>query len=240
MNILLTNDDGIGSEGLLKLADVLRSRLGHRVYVIAPDVDRSGVSHGISILNGPVKLSARGEDTWRCSGLPADCVIVAMLGGLEEKPDLVLSGINRGANLGTDLVYSGTAAAARQASIMGVPAIALSLNGSGVYHWDMAVSWSADHLEELAALWEENTFLNVNIPNTPAGPEGMVITRPVIKHYNDKMSMVTSRGSTRWCFLEYGQEVNEPGEGTDHDAVSRNFVSISTVCNQPAVKKIRS
>ncbi|MDR0730727.1 MAG: hypothetical protein LBF63_03595 [Treponema sp.] len=117
MNILLTNDDGCESPGILLLASALREN-GHRAAVLAPDRDRSGVSHSISFLDGPLILKSRGEDTWSCSGLPVDCVVTAMLGAIPYKPDLILSGINRGANLGTDLLYSGTAAAARQGSLL--------------------------------------------------------------------------------------------------------------------------
>ncbi|MCL1991324.1 MAG: 5'/3'-nucleotidase SurE, partial [Spirochaetes bacterium] len=119
MRILLTNDDGIKSPGLFLLADALRSG-GHRVFVVAPDTERSGMSHSVTFFANPCKLRPLGEDTWSCSGTPADCVVVALNGGLPQlslaggaPPDLVLSGINRGANLGTDVVYSGTAAAAR-------------------------------------------------------------------------------------------------------------------------------
>lgn len=242
MNILLTNDDGINSEGIRKLAAVLRSRGKHRVYVIAPDINRSGISHAISILNDPVKLSRQGEDTWGCSGYPADCVIVAMMGGLPEKPDLVLSGINQGANLGSDLIYSGTAAAARQASLAGIPAIALSLTepsalGDDVYYWDMAASWSADHLEELAAFWGEDSFLNVNIPNCPGGPGGIVMTWPGIKHYHDVLTVTNAPDGNRWCSMK-GSQVSAAAEiGSDCDVVSRNFVSVSSVFIHPVVRK---
>ncbi|MCL2320141.1 MAG: 5'/3'-nucleotidase SurE [Treponema sp.] len=241
MNILLTNDDGVGSEGILKLADVLRSRK-HRVYVIAPDSNRSGISHAISILHNPVKLFQLGEDTWSCTGTPADCVIAATLGALPEKPRLVLSGINRGANLGTDILYSGTAAAARQAGLVGIPAVALSLTGnyldsSAVFQWDMAASWAADHLEELAALWRPGTFVNVNIPNVPGGPGGMLMAWPAVKHYHDQLTVMAAPDNSRWCFLKGGNETAVTEAGSDCDVVSRNFVSVSSVVNLPAVLK---
>ena len=236
MNILLTNDDGIKSEGLQKLAEFLRSRLKHRIFVVAPDVNRSGISHAVSVLNGPVKLTKLMEDTWSCSGYPADCVIVAILGELPCKPDLVLSGINEGENLGTDIVYSGTAAAARQASLAGIPAIALSLASYDNLCWDMAASWVVDHLEELAALWKKETFLNVNIPNSPEGPEGMVIARPALKHYSDVLKVMIAPDESRWCFLTVGEGNTAKEEGTDCDAVSRNFVSVSSVYNYPILK----
>lgn len=240
MNILLTNDDGISSEGILKLALALRSR-GHRASVIAPDTDRSGVSHGLSVIQGPLKLAKAGDDAWSCSGKPADCVVLALLGALPAKPDLVISGINRGANLGTDIVYSGTAAAARQASIMGLPSLALSLAGSLAesvpFYWDMAASWAADRLDELLAFWREDYFVNVNIPNNPAGPDGLKTAWPAVKRYNDALKTIDGRDESRWCFIDFGGEFVVPEEGSDADAVRRNFASVSVVYDFPAVRK---
>jgi 5'-nucleotidase len=239
MNILLTNDDGINSEGLQKLADVLRSRLGCRVFVIAPDTDRSGVSHAISIIKGPVKLRVMGEGAdsgaWSCSGSPADCVFAGIKGALPVKPDLVLSGINRGANLGTDLIYSGTAAAARQASLMGVPGIALSLAGDGNYRWEMAALWIADHLDELKSYMGKDAYVNVNIPNTPEGPKGMIAAWPAVKCYNDTMTVTADLDGAFLCTLRSGQETTVKEPGSDCDVVSRNYVSVSAVANHPAV-----
>jgi len=236
-NILLTNDDGVNSEGLQKLAEVLRSKGKYKVAVIAPEGNRSGISHAVSLLNGPVKLSKLGEDTWSCSGYPTDCVIVATKWALSVMPDLVISGINQGENMGTDIIYSGTVGAARQASLMGIPAIALSLAGKGIFHWDMAACWAVDHLDELAAFWEKNTFVNVNIPNNPAGPEGIVVTWPAVKRYHDKLTVMNAPDSSDWCFLEGGDDTFAMEAGSDCDVVSRNFVSVSSVYNHPIHKK---
>jgi len=234
MKILLTNDDGIDSEGIQTLAKSLRSR-GHKVYVIAPDINRSGISNAVSLLNGPSKITACGEDSWSCSGYPADCVIIGIMGFLPEKPNLVLSGINKGANLGNDIIYSGTAAAARQGSLAGYTAIALSLVGTGNYCWDMAAAWVADHLEELIAYWERNTFVNVNIPNNPSGPDGVAKTRPAIKNYNDILSVVNDPDGSRWYSLASGKETVSDEADNDYNTISRNFVSISQVRSYAAV-----
>ncbi|MCL2601928.1 MAG: 5'/3'-nucleotidase SurE [Treponema sp.] len=244
MNILLSNDDGIECEGILKLAAALRAKGTHRILVIAPDTNRSGVSHAVSLLNVPVKLVQVGEDMWSCSGYPADCVIAAVRGALPVKPDMVLSGINQGENLGTDLIYSGTAAAARQASLAGIPAVALSLahcpahcpapgsGGHDVYYWDMAAAWVADHLDELAALWHSGSFVNVNIPNTPSGPAGMQESWLAVKSYADKMT-ITEAPDGRWCFLESAAAKIDYKTGSDCEAVARNFVSITSVHCHP-------
>jgi len=235
--LLLTNDDGINSEGLQKLAAVLRSKGKYRVTVIAPEVNRSGISHAVSLLSGPVKLSKLGEDVYSCSGNPADCVIIATMGALPYKPDLVISGINQGENMGTDIIYSGTAAGARQAGLAGIPAVALSLAGRDTFHWDMAASWVADHLEELRAFWEKGSFVNVNIPNSPGGPEGFLTAWPAVKSYTDRLMVFNAPDGSDWCFLEGKPELTVTEAGSDCDVVSRNYVSVTSVYNYPIVKK---
>jgi 5'-nucleotidase len=180
MKILLTNDDGAASPGIGLLAGALR-KAGHRVFVLAPDSDRSGVSHAISFFIAPCKLTEIEEDTWSCSGTPVDCVVLALMGAipdLDSRPELVISGINRGANLGTDILYSGTAAAARQAGLAGIPALALSLVEEDQWHWETAVSFAVPRLEEMRNFWRADTFVNVNFPNRAEPPSGLVQAFP--------------------------------------------------------------
>jgi 5'-nucleotidase len=237
MNIVLTNDDGISCEGLVKLAGALRGETSHRVFVIAPDANRSGVSHAIS-LGGPLRVVSQGEDTWVCSGTPADCVIVATLGGLSVKPDLVISGINAGPNLGTDIVYSGTAAAARQAALHGIPAIALSLAGlTRPLYWDMAVAFAVEQLDTLRDLWVEDAFLNVNIPNVPAAPGEMVHTFPALRRYNDELVVFAAPSRDSYYFVKPGDIDTESEPGSDWDAVFRNRVSLSPIFIHPVVRR---
>ena len=240
MRILLTNDDGIESEGIRKLAENLRSTGKHEVFIIAPDRNRSGISHGVSIFSGPVKLKALNNNTWTCSGLPVDCIITG-LKIMNDPPDLVISGINRGANLGSDLIYSGTAAAARQASLKNIKSIALSLDGHSNHHWDMAVSWSVDNLEKLISFWREDSFVNVNIPNKPEGPIGYALTWPAKKVYRDAIEILEAPSGSNafdgrlFCFLIPKGETAVPEEGSDCDAVSRDLVSISPVYNYQVI-----
>ncbi|MDR1901090.1 MAG: 5'/3'-nucleotidase SurE [Treponema sp.] len=241
MNILLTNDDGIESEGIQKLALALRDEGKHDLYVIAPDGNRSGVSHSISFLYAPVRLREHSLNTWSCSGNPADCVMVATLGGLPVKPDLVLSGINRGANLGTDIVYSGTAAAARQAVLHGVPAIALSLAGNlsvredegAGYFWDMAVSFIMEKLPELIRMCAKDIFINMNIPNSRNGPLGMLSTYPCIQQYMDELSTMKAPDGQTYCFMKLGSASFRGEPGSDIEAVQRNYVSVSPIFVHP-------
>jgi 5'-nucleotidase len=238
MNILLTNDDGVQCPGILLLAQGLR-RAGHRVIVVAPDRNRSGVSHSISFLSGPLTLKPRGDDTWACSGLPVDCVVTALLGAIPFTPDIVLSGINQGANLGTDLLYSGTAAAARQGSLFNVVSIALSLVLGGTEtesvdcHWDQAVEFSVSHLDELAGWWKPDTFINVNIPNTPQGPSGLTSAFPSRRQYHDSLKVMDAPDGDRYCFYQAGEVTVTEENGSDRDAVSRNLAAISSIWVHP-------
>jgi 5'-nucleotidase len=234
MNILLTNDDGIDCPGLFLLAEALKKRGLHRIFVVAPDTDCSGFSHSIRFLRNPIKLSEKAPDTWTCSGSPADCVIMTLLGFLPEMPDLVISGINQGANLGTDLVYSGTAAAARQAGLAGIPGIALSLAGEGNFQWGMAVSWVMEHFDELQGFWKADTFVNVNIPNNPEGPAGLLAAFPALRIYHDKLSVYKAPGRDTWCFVDQGAVSTKHEEGSDCDAVAKNFAAVSPVFIHPA------
>jgi 5'-nucleotidase len=237
MNILLTNDDGINSNGLLKLAELLRARGEHNIYILAPDSNRSGVSHGFTLLRDPLKITEKDKDSYCCSGEPADCAMIPILGGKPCKPDAVVSGINHGANLGTDIIYSGTAAAARQAALMGVPGIALSLCTNKDFYWDMAANYAADHLDEFIKLWKADVFINVNIPNNPGGPSGQVQTWPAVKDYHDRIQVMEDPHGNDWCFFITGKETVEPEAGSDYDAVLKNLVSISPVCVYPVVRR---
>ncbi|MDR2517854.1 MAG: 5'/3'-nucleotidase SurE [Spirochaetaceae bacterium] len=235
MNILLTNDDGIDGEGLVSFAEGLRRRAEHKVYVLAPDTNRSGVSQAISFLAGPLRLSERGERSWACSGTPADCVMLAVLGALPVKPDLVVSGINAGANIGTDILYSGTAAAARQAALYGIPAIALSLVGKPPFYWKETVDFAVERLGWLAGLWRADTFINVNIPNAPK-TGGVATTFPSLRRYEDSLELFQSRDGRKYGLVNFGDIITKPEAGSDGDAVARNLVSVSPVFIHPVVR----
>jgi 5'-nucleotidase len=234
MDILLTNDDGITSSGIILLAEALREE-GHRVFIVAPDADRSAISHSISFLKGPCRLRAAGTDAWSCSGTPVDCVVVACLGGLpelEKRPGLVVSGINRGANIGTDIIYSGTAAAARQGSLCGIPSLALSLVEGNEWRWEMAVDFVRSRLNEMISFWRPETFVNVTIPNTPQGPDGIIPAFPSLRYYNDRIEPYEARNG-RYCFADTGEIGTRFESGSDWDAISRNLASMSAVFIHP-------
>jgi 5'-nucleotidase len=240
MNILLTNDDGIDSPGILILAEVLKKRGDHNIFILAPDTDRSGVSHGLTFFSGPLLLREKHKDAWSCPGLPADCVIASVLGGHPCKPDIVIAGINRGANVGNDIIYSGTCAAARQAVLLGLPGIALSLSIGREepedFQWEAVSIFALEHLDEFLSLWENDIFLNVNFPNS-AKNGGMVHTWPAVKNYRDGVSVTKKESGGVLCSFFAGEESVEGENGSDWDAVSRNLVSVSSVCIYPVVRR---
>ena len=236
MNILLTNDDGIDGEGLVSFAASLRNQGEHRIYVLAPDTNRSGVSQAISFLAGPLRLSERGEHAWACSGTPADCVMLAVLGALPVTPDLVVSGINAGANIGTDILYSGTAAAARQAALYGIPAVALSLVGKPPFYWKETVDFAVERLMWLAGLWRADTFINVNIPDVPK-VAGIATTFPSLRRYEDNLELFEAQDGRKYGLVNFGDIITKPEAGSDGDAVARNLVSVSPVFIHPVVRR---
>jgi 5'-nucleotidase len=250
MLILLTNDDGIMSPGLTLLASALR-KAGHRVIIVAPDKNRSACSHSIVFLAEPVKIKEIEKDTWSCSGTPADCVIVALKGGipeiditttggsrfdLEKAPDLILSGINLGANLGTDITYSGTAAAARQGSFFGIASVALSLvdNDTGTYHWDVIIPYITEKLPEFVKFWKPGRFININFPNNGKKPAALVPTFPSMRYYNDKVERHTAPDGELYCFANAGKvEGRPPPEGSDWAEVLKGNAALGVVVSEP-------
>jgi 5'-nucleotidase len=238
MQILLTNDDGAACPGLGLLAGALREA-GHRVFALAPDSDRSGVSHAISFFNAPCKLTEIEEDTWSCSGTPVDCVALALLEAIPgisvSTLDLVISGINRGANLGTDILYSGTAAAARQAALAGIPALALSLVEEDGWHWETAVSFAVKRLDKMRNFWKAGTFVNVNFPNRAEPPFGRVRAFPSRRRYNDTIDLYKSSDGAVYCFVRGGKTGADPEAGSDYEAVCGNYASVSPVYVHPVL-----
>jgi len=249
MQILLTNDDGISSQGIRLLAKALRND-GHRVFTVAPNSNRSGCSHSIEFLRGPLKLAEIEEDTWSCSGTPVDCIITALLGGIpeicistegttlnmERAPDLILSGINAGANLGTDIIYSGTASAARQGSFFGIPSVALSLVENDLpWQWESAISYITEKLVLIMGYWKTGTFVNVNFPNIEKKPAMLVPSFPSMRYYNDRIVTFISPRGSRYCFAKPGKVDNIPEEGSDWDEVLKGNAAFCVVMSQPAI-----
>ena len=229
MNILATNDDGYLCPGIITLAEKLRAA-GHRVTVLAPDRERSCASHSMS-LNGNVAVKKLDDDVYICSGTPVDCAFVGVSEGFGLNPDLVVSGINAGANLGIDVIFSGTVGAARQAALHRIPAIAFSLCGyREPMFWETAARWAAGHLDELAALWNEDVFVNVNMPNIETLPEKAALTCLSSRRYRDGVTVLPpAADGYAPCEFSFGGLSDENHEGSDRDAVIRGMVSVSAV-----------
>jgi len=231
MTILITNDDGIDSPGLKALEERLTP--GHDVWIVAPDVERSGTSHSIS-LREPVKFKPVRNQAFACGGTPADCVLFPLLGAIPVKPDIILSGINMGPNLGTDIIYSGTAAAARQAALMGYPAVAVSIASyAPPFYFDSGADFIADSIETFVELWRDDHFLNINLPNLEGDSSPVEITHPSKRIYLDSLSSFKGPGTKTYYFLEGPVPEAHPEEGSDWDAVSRNTISVCPIHLHP-------
>lgn len=171
MNILISNDDGIHAKGLQVLAKHLAQR--HAVSIVAPDRERSAIGHAIT-LDLPIRVQAvpiNGfSKAYAVSGTPADCIKLALMELLDEKPDLMISGINPGANVGVNVFYSGTFAAAREATLYGIPAMAVSIQGGAPDHYETAAATAAELAEYIGRKGlPPGTLLNVNMPDAPRG-----------------------------------------------------------------------
>ena len=225
MLILVTNDDGVHSHGILVLAEHL-ALLGE-VVVVAPDRERSAVSHALT-LHAPLRAEELRPGFFAVDGTPTDCVNLAIHGLLGRKPDLVVSGINRGGNMGDDLTYSGTVAAAMEAMLMGVPALALSLEAKSFLAEDFAVAASVavDLARRVFTTGlPAETFLNINVP---AGfPLGMRLTRQGKRRFSNLIEKKFDPRGRSYYWLGAGQVSFEETEGTDFHAVSQGYVSIT-------------
>jgi len=230
MKILVTNDDGLASEGIQVLASVLRAR--HEVWMVAPSSNRSGVSHGITMCD-PLRFRVEGDREFSCSGLPVDCSITGSQGIMPEKPDVILSGINQGANLGTDIVYSGTAAAARQAAFAGIPGIAVSLvSEEGPYLWEPLARFVLDNLDILISLCEDDVFINVNAPSLPVY-KGARMTGISRRNYRDSIIMHDGPDGCKYSFFRGGKILTDGDGLSDWATVEEGFVSVTRVRAQP-------
>ena len=233
MNILVTNDDGVTSEGIKTLQKELSE--DHDVWVLAPESDRSGSSHCIT-LNGPVKIKQHDERVFSASGTPVDCVLLSMLGALPVTPDAVISGINLGPNLGSDITFSGTTAGARQGTIMKRPSIAVSLGSyTPPFHCATAARFVRNNLDTLISLWDKNHFININVPNVEAVPEKVEITTLSNPRYESTLHSFTSpKGEGFYFFRGFPKEI-QPEPGTDMHAVLHGNISISPIFLLPVL-----
>jgi len=224
--ILLSNDDGVDSEGLISLKGEL-SRMGE-VWALAPERERTCVGHAIT-LHKPLRIKEHGDGIFSTNGTPADAILLGVKGLLPHKPDLVISGINRGPNMGQDVTYSGTVAAAKEAAFMDIPSLAVSLNGRKDFLFKEAARTVREIVEKMRAKpWPEQTFLNVNIPNLlRESIKGFKVARLGKRIYNGKVVERTDPRGGKYYWIGGDGDGFEPIEGTDLFAVFQGYVSIT-------------
>jgi 5'-nucleotidase len=226
MKILLSNDDGYQAPGLQALADALSTIAD--IVVVAPDQDRSGASNSLTLVN-PLRARTMENGFIRVDGTPTDCVHLAITGLLDEDPDLVVSGINAGPNMGDDVLYSGTVAAATEGRFLGLPAIAVSMNSHQPEHIETGARVALELVRRLTRdPLTENVILNVNVPDLPyAALQGIRSTRLGHRHKAEPVVKTTDpRGQTIYWVGPAGAE-QDAGPGTDFHAVREGFVSVT-------------
>lgn len=226
MPILLSNDDGIASDGIAALRDALSSM--DEVWVVAPDRDQSAVSHSLT-LHRPLRIEPMGPRRFAVDGTPTDCVNLAINGILQERPCLMIAGINRGANLGDDITYSGTVSAAMEATLLGVPAIAVSLVGQPPFNFTAAAKFTRELAEAvLRDRFPPDTLLNVNVPNVqPDELRGYALTRQGKRRYSDAIVEKVDPRGKKYYWIGGDQLDFVDGEGTDFSAVQQGLISIT-------------
>lgn len=242
LKLLISNDDGIFALGVRTLANTL-AKAGHQVTVVCPDRERSATGHGLT-LHRPIRADLVDSlfnpevTAWSCSGTPADCVKFALSAVLETRPDFVLSGINHGSNLGTDILYSGTVSAAMEGIIEGITSIALSLASFTSQDFQPAANFALSLLERLTDTpLPQATLLNVNVP--PLNAEkitGVAITRQGLRRYIEQFERrLDPRGKTYyWLAGEVIEEIEQPEHlhlaadiPTDVQAIRKNYITVT-------------
>jgi 5'-nucleotidase len=230
MHFLISNDDGLSARGIAVLAERI-ARLG-RITIVAPDRNCSGASNSLT-LDAPIRIDEETAGVHRVSGTPTDCVHIALTGLLDRDPDMVLSGINHGANLGDDVIYSGTVAAAMEGRFLGLPAIAVSLvcDEAAPRNFETA----AEAVARLVGQLREDplpadTILNVNVPDRPWEEiRGFEVTRLGHRHRAEPcIATVDPRGRPMYWIGPAGEE-EDAGPGTDFDAIKRGCISVTPI-----------
>jgi 5'-nucleotidase len=225
MKILVSNDDGYLAPGIVALVDALRPIA--EVVVVAPDSNRSGSSNSLT-LDRPLSVHRAENGFYFVNGTPSDCVHVALTGGLSFKPDLIVSGINQGQNMGDDTLYSGTVAAATEGFLFGIPAIAFSQVEKGWAHVDSAARIARDFVERDFAMLQRPYLLNVNIPNLPYEEiKGARATRLGKRHESEPVIKTQDPHGREIFWIGPAGKARDAGEGTDFHAVAQGYVSVT-------------
>ncbi|SMF95777.1 5'-nucleotidase /3'-nucleotidase /exopolyphosphatase [Methylomagnum ishizawai] len=226
MHILLSNDDGYAAEGLAALAQALKPLAD--LTVVAPERNRSGASNSLT-LDRPLRVGKAHNGFLKVDGTPTDCVHLAITGLLEREPDMVFAGINHGANLGDDVIYSGTVAAATEGRFLGLPAVAISLAGNNPSHFDTAGRVAVALLKRIEAQpLPPDTLLNVNVPDLPWDSlKGFRSTRLGQRHKAEPVVRTSDPRGREIYWVGCAGPEQDAGPGTDFHAIRHHYVSVT-------------
>jgi len=233
MRILISNDDGIQAEGIYALAKAL-DKVGE-ITVVAPDIERSATGHAITmhhpLRTQEIKLEGLNIPCFSVSGTPADCIKLAVDHLMPQKPDIVFSGINRGPNLGTDVLYSGTVSAAMEGAILGFPAAAISLAAFENLDYTYAAQFAARISQKLSELkMDYGTLLNINVPNVPESEiKGVKIVRLGIRKYNDTYIQRKDPRGRNYYWLAGGVIEDDTLDETDVAWIKQSYITITPI-----------
>ncbi|MCW3172607.1 5'/3'-nucleotidase SurE [Shewanella subflava] len=226
INILVSNDDGVNAPGIIALTTALKTFAN--VLTVAPDRNCSGASNSLTLTN-PLRINNLENGYVSVNGTPTDCVHLAIRQLCNIEPEIVVSGINAGANMGDDTLYSGTIAAAMEGRFLGLPAIAISLAGKKLQHYDSAAYYAVKIVKSLLVHpIESNQILNVNVPDLPLDQiKGIKVTRLGARHKAEGMVKTTDPAGKDIYWLGPVGGEQDAGEGTDFGAIAAGFVSIT-------------
>ena len=233
MRILLTNDDGIHAEGLAALERIAR-QLSDDVWIVAPETDQSGLAHSLT-LSEPLRLRKVADKHFALRGTPTDCVIMGIREVLPEKPDLVLSGVNAGANMADDVTYSGTIAGAIEGTLQGVRSFAVSqasqhaAEGGRIVPWETAEAYAPELIRKLSNVeLPDGTFLNLNFPKcAPKDVQGVQVTSQGKLDFGLTIDERRDGRGLPYYWLRFGERLGHFREGTDIHAVKHNRISVT-------------
>lgn len=226
MRILISNDDGYFAPGLAQLAEHL-SKIAE-IVVVAPERDRSGASNSLT-LDRPLKLRRAASGFYYVNGTPTDCVHLAVTGMLDYQPDMVVSGVNAGANMGDDTIYSGTVAAATEGYLLGIPSLAISLVGRELSHYETAARVASDLVQRFSGQTHTQPWLlNVNVPDVPYEClQGIEVTRLGKRHKAEPVIKAQSPNGETVYWIGPAGAAQDAGEKTDFNALNQQRVSLT-------------
>jgi 5'-nucleotidase len=226
MQILISNDDGYFAPGLACLAQAVSAIAD--VVVVAPERNRSGASNSLT-LDRPLNLRQAANGFYYVNGTPTDCIHLAVTGMLDTEPDMVISGINSGANMGDDTIYSGTVAAATEGFLLGIPSIAVSLAGGQLLHYETAARVVVDLVRRFQQKTHAHPWLlNVNVPDVPFEElQGVAVTRLGRRHKAEPVVKASNPHGETVYWVGAAGKAQDAGEGTDFHAIAQHRVSLT-------------